>query len=564
MIGKWELQVEGETLEEIHALCAQLEGLPGVTAASPDRVIELVPQALPSDAQNLAWAQIDRLPEAWEAYSAQVTTPASIGMVDTGVRAAHEELAGVMNPITEVKNASYPQVPANHGTAVAGVMAAKAGNGKGGAGVAWNAQVASVCVIDSAGKSLSMVMIFDAIAEEIAQGANAVNMSLGVLSDTNPNGLTGEAIADSAKETATFMKALLDYGYEDFVITQSAGNYAADAIANGVFASVTPENCGLEPAAAQEVCDRILIVGALQQSGNLYELWGSSATGGQVSLCAPGVGITLPTAVSDSSYATFSGTSVAAPQVAATAAWMMAANQGLDGGEVGRLLKSAEISPLAVRPNGGNTAQYRMLDVKRAMDAAMGGSVPATYTVTLDPNNGSAALSSITVTSGGSYSALPTPKRDGFLFEGWYTDLSGGSRVNPTDIVELTGDITLYARWGAAPTYALTVVKGSGSGSHAAGAVVPITADTAPAGQVFDKWTVSGSGSVANANSASTTFTMGAGAATVTATYKPAGGGGTPTPEKYIKLWSKETKYKDNFGNWLLVIFLFGWLWMAF
>jgi hypothetical protein len=37
-----------------------------------------------------------------------------------------------------------------------------------------------------------------------------------------------------------------------------------------------------------------------------------------------------------------------------------------------------------------------------------------------------------------------------------------------------------------------------------------------------------------------------------------------PTPDKYIKLWGKETTYKDNFGNWLMVIFLFGWIWMAF
>lgn len=33
---------------------------------------------------------------------------------------------------------------------------------------------------------------------------------------------------------------------------------------------------------------------------------------------------------------------------------------------------------------------------------------------------------------------------------------------------------------------------------------------------------------------------------------------------KYIKLWGKTTKYISNFGNWLMVIFLFGWIWMAF
>jgi len=42
------------------------------------------------------------------------------------------------------------------------------------------------------------------------------------------------------------------------------------------------------------------------------------------------------------------------------------------------------------------------------------------------------------------------------------------------------------------------------------------------------------------------------------------GGGGTDPGANYIKLWGKTTKYLSNFGNWLLVIFCFGWIWMAF
>ena len=42
------------------------------------------------------------------------------------------------------------------------------------------------------------------------------------------------------------------------------------------------------------------------------------------------------------------------------------------------------------------------------------------------------------------------------------------------------------------------------------------------------------------------------------------GGGGTDPGAKYIKLWGKTTTWLDNFGNWLLVIFCFGWIWMAF
>ncbi|MDR2232868.1 MAG: InlB B-repeat-containing protein [Tannerella sp.] len=70
-------------------------------------------------------------------------------------------------------------------------------------------------------------------------------------------------------------------------------------------------------------------------------------------------------------------------------------------------------------------------------------------------------------------------------------------------------------------THTLTVNNGSGSGNYTAGTVVNISANTAPGGQVFDKWTSTNGGSFANANSESTTFTMPANNTTVTANYKP-------------------------------------------
>ena len=72
----------------------------------------------------------------------------------------------------------------------------------------------------------------------------------------------------------------------------------------------------------------------------------------------------------------------------------------------------------------------------------------------------------------------------------------------------------------APPTYDVTVIGGTGSGSYAAGATVNITADPAPAGKVFDGWTSFDGVIFANANNESTAFTMPAKAVTVTATYK--------------------------------------------
>ena len=67
--------------------------------------------------------------------------------------------------------------------------------------------------------------------------------------------------------------------------------------------------------------------------------------------------------------------------------------------------------------------------------------------------------------------------------------------------------------------YSLTVTNGSGSGTYAAGTVVPIVANTPPAGQEFDQWTGDITG-IADVTAASTTYTMGEASAEVIATYK--------------------------------------------
>jgi len=67
--------------------------------------------------------------------------------------------------------------------------------------------------------------------------------------------------------------------------------------------------------------------------------------------------------------------------------------------------------------------------------------------------------------------------------------------------------------------YALAVGSGSGDGSYRFGSAVPIQADPAPAGTVFDRWT-GDTALIASVTSASTTLTMQGSAATVTATYK--------------------------------------------
>jgi uncharacterized repeat protein (TIGR02543 family) len=69
------------------------------------------------------------------------------------------------------------------------------------------------------------------------------------------------------------------------------------------------------------------------------------------------------------------------------------------------------------------------------------------YTVTFNPNGGSVSPASIIKTSGASIDVLPTPTRPGYTFDGWYTSVSGGTKISESTLV--TGNITYYAHWKA-------------------------------------------------------------------------------------------------------------------
>ncbi len=75
--------------------------------------------------------------------------------------------------------------------------------------------------------------------------------------------------------------------------------------------------------------------------------------------------------------------------------------------------------------------------------------VAPTFEVKFDANGGDMRIDSKKVNSGEKYGYLATPQREGYKFEGWYTDPKGGYEITSKDIVDLDGDITLYAHWEA-------------------------------------------------------------------------------------------------------------------
>lgn len=69
----------------------------------------------------------------------------------------------------------------------------------------------------------------------------------------------------------------------------------------------------------------------------------------------------------------------------------------------------------------------------------------------MNANGGNVSSNSVTVIFGNSYGSLPTPKRDYYAFDGWYTSSSGGSLVSSATKVNSASSQTLYAHWKQNP-----------------------------------------------------------------------------------------------------------------
>ncbi len=72
--------------------------------------------------------------------------------------------------------------------------------------------------------------------------------------------------------------------------------------------------------------------------------------------------------------------------------------------------------------------------------------------ITLDPNGGALAdgdSSAMTAFFGTAIGELPTPTRDGFTFDGWYTEAESGDKVTEDYIFSTVGDVKIYAHWTA-------------------------------------------------------------------------------------------------------------------
>jgi hypothetical protein len=232
--------------------------------------------AVPSDPLASTWTyEAIGLLAAWD-----VTTGSEavvIAVVDTGVQASHPDLLGAFHPGLDLIGHDYDDVE-GHGTAVAGLAAARANNGLGAAGACWSCRIMSLRVVEN-GFVVEPSFLQIAVDYAVATGAAIVNLSLsGGLRDPNVE------------------QAILRARAEGVLVVAAAGN-------EGRTSAATTERY---PAAYPGV----LSVAATVESGGLADY---SSRGDWVKLAAPA---SSPTTLLGGGFGVVGpGTSFAAPLV---------------------------------------------------------------------------------------------------------------------------------------------------------------------------------------------------------------------------------------------------------
>jgi carbon monoxide dehydrogenase subunit G len=146
---------------------------------------------------------------------------------------------------------------------------------------------------------------------------------------------------------------------------------------------------------------------------------------------------------------------------------------------------------------------------------------PNEYTITVEIEGEGTASASANSATAGTIITLTQTASTGWEFSNW-TVLEGGVTIAanntftmPANAVKVKAVFTEVVQ-----TYTVIVVNGDGDGDYAAGDIVSITANAAPIGKVFDKWTTAAAITFVDINNANTTFVMIAQDVEVTATYK--------------------------------------------
>jgi type VII secretion-associated serine protease mycosin len=256
----------------------------------------------------------------------------TVAVVDSGVDGTHEDLSDrVLAGIDLVDDAGDGwSDPVGHGTTVAGLIAGRNDDAEGVVGLAPDARILPVRVLDEENRYDDAMIVARGVRWAVDNGAQVINLSLGG---------TGESPA---------LAAALDYAFaRDVVVVACTGN-AGSAANDKVWYPAR------EPG----------VIAVTGTDRDRPEIWTGSVTGAETVLAAPATGLL---GARPGGFWRVQGTSFAAPLVSATAALIRAQRPELSAADVvNRLISTARDLG---EPGRDDVFGYGLLDPLAALTA---------------------------------------------------------------------------------------------------------------------------------------------------------------------------------------------------
>jgi len=319
-----------------------------------------------------------------------------VAVIDSGVDASHEDLAGqVLDGKDFVKpgGGDGHTDPVGHGTTVAGLIAGRSDDDKGVVGLAPNAKILPIRVLDAENRYNDAMVVAKAVRYAVDSGAKVINLSLG------------------GSGTSPALAAALDYAFaRDVVVVACTGNVLPQSTTEVWYPAREPG---------------VIAVAGLEKEAEI--IWDGSITGSATVLTAPATDLVGAKA---GGFWRVRGTSFAAPLVSASAALVRARWPNMSAGDVvNRLIRTAD--DLGA-PGRDNTYGFGRVDPVAALTAQ----IPPVGRNPLDDNKspGVAGFGPApgrqpeTVTGGGAHEKADGPKASG---AGWAAQRSASPASRP-------------------------------------------------------------------------------------------------------------------------------------
>lgn len=370
--GMFAITAPGASVFDVTSWVASIGG----RSLEPDRIITSA--ALPNDPSfSRLWGLhntgqtggvIDADINAAEAWN--VTTGSRevvVGVIDTGIDYRHPDLSANMwrNPgetagdgidndrngfVDDVygwdfaNNDADPFDDEGHGTHVAGTIGAVGNNGTGVAGVNWQVSLMALKFLGADGSGTTSAAVAALNYATMMRQTHGVN----VVATNNSWGGGGASTA--------LTNAIVAGGNAGILTVAAAGNESANN-------DTTPSY----PANVNSTA--VISVAATDASNRLASFSNYGAT--TVDVAAPGVGIYSTTP--NNSYASYSGTSMAAPHVAGLVALMAAANPEATAGQIRSAILSTAVPVASL---AGKVATGGLINAAAAVNFIMGTEPP--------------------------------------------------------------------------------------------------------------------------------------------------------------------------------------------